>query len=246
MAETKKVAEITAEEKWKKEQEDLFKRFIQLNVNEHTETKNDLTYLSWAWAWQETLKICPTATYEIKHFLDKDNVSRCYQYDPILGYMVFTSVTINGLTREMWLPVMDGANKSMLDHPYKYQVKKYEKDPKNPNGKKVFLGNYEEKSVEQATMFDINKTIMRCLTKNLAMFGLGIYIYAGEDLPIELGEPITAKQMARIRELGIIEPNVCKKFKVNAIEELSFQQAEFVINTKEKALEKEKSAKGDK
>ena len=32
-------------------------------------------------------------------------------------------------------------------------------------------------------MFDINKTIMRCLTKNLAMFGLGLYIYAGEDLP---------------------------------------------------------------
>lgn len=232
MAETKKVAEITAEEKWKKEQEDLFKKFIQLNVNDKTELKNNLTYLSWAWAWQETLKICPTATYDIKHFLDKDGVSRCYQYDPILGYMVFTSVTINGLTRDMWLPVMDGANKSMLDHPYTYIVGKGDKQ--------------YEKSVERATMFDINKTIMRCLVKNLAMFGLGIYIYAGEDLPIEIGEPITAKQMARIRELDIIEPNVCKKFKVNAIEELSFQQAEFVINTKEKALEKEKSAKGDK
>ena len=220
MAETKKVAEMTAEEIWKKEQEDLFKKFIQLNVNEHTETKNSLTYLSWAWAWQETLKICPTATYEIKHFLDRDGVSRCYQYDPILGYMVFTSVTINGLTREMWLPVMDNTNKAMLDHPYQYETR---------NG---------EKTVEQATMFDINKTIMRCLTKNLAMFGLGIYIYAGEDLPIELGEPITASQIARIRELEIIEPNVCKKFKVNSIEELTYQQAEFVIVTKEKSLSK--------
>ena len=236
MTETKKVAEITAEEKWKKEQEDLFKKFIQLNVNEHTETKNDLTYLSWAWAWQETLKICPTAIYEIKNFLDKDGVSRCYQYDPILGYMVFTSVTINGLTREMWLPVMDGANKSMLDHPYTYKVKKYAFN--QATRKKEWTGEYEDKTVEQATMFDINKTIMRCLTKNLAMFGLGIYIYAGEDLPIELGEPITAKQIARIRELEIIEPNVCKKFKVSSIEELSYQQAEFVINTKEKALEK--------
>ena len=37
--------------------------------------------------------------------------------------------------------------------------------------------------VDAATMFDINKTIMRCLVKNLAMFGLGLYIYAGEDLP---------------------------------------------------------------
>lgn len=37
--------------------------------------------------------------------------------------------------------------------------------------------------VGKATMFDINTAIMRCLTKNLAMFGLGLYIYAGEDLP---------------------------------------------------------------
>lgn len=225
MANEKEIAEMTAEQIWKKEQEELFKKFIQLNVNEHTETKNDLTYLSWAWAWQETLKICPTATYEIKHFLDKDGVSRCYQYDPVLGYMVFTSVTINGLTREMWLPVMDGANKAMKHEKYEYVVGKGQ--------------NQYTKCVEAATMFDINKTIMRCLTKNLAMFGCGIYIYAGEDLPIEIGEPITAKQIAKIRELKIIEPNVCKKFKVGSIEELSYQQAEFVINAKEKALEKE-------
>lgn len=225
MANEKEIAEMTAEQIWKKEQEELFKKFVQLNVNEHTELKSNLTYLSWAWAWQETLKICPTATYDIKHFLDKDGVSRCYQFDPNLGYMVFTTVTINGLTREMWLPVMDGANKAMKHEEYEYVVGK---------GDKQYT-----KSVEAATMFDINKTIMRCLTKNLAMFGLGIYIYAGEDLPIELGEPITAKQIERIKELGIIEPNVCKKFKVNSIEELSFQQAEFVINAKEKALEKE-------
>jgi hypothetical protein len=60
---------------------------------------------------------------------------------------------------------MDGANKSMKKVAYTYQTK------------------YGEKSVEAATTFDINKTIMRCLVKNLAMFGMGIYIYAGEDLP---------------------------------------------------------------
>lgn len=245
MAETKtKVVELTAEEKWEKKQEELFKKYIQLNVNDHTEQKNDLTYLSWAWAWQETLKICPTATYEIKHFQDKDGVSRCYQYDPILGYMVFTEVTIDGLTREMWLPVMDGANKAMKDHEYTYKVKKYAFN--QVTRKKEWTGEYEDKVVEQATMFDINKTVMRCLTKNLAMFGLGIYIYAGEDLPIEIGEPISAKQLERIKELNINTLNVCKKFKVNSIEELSYQQAEFAINTKEKALEQEKSAKGDK
>ena len=168
----------------------------------------------------------------------------CRQYDPVLGYMVFTSVTINGLTREMWLPVMDGANKSMLDHPYTYKVKKYEYNPETR--KKEFMGNYDEKQVEQATMFDINKTIMRCLTKNLAMFGLGIYIYAGEDVPIELGEPCTEKQVARMRELKVNEVNVCKKFKKTSIEDLSYQEAEIVINSKEKALAEQNVIKGDK
>ena len=235
---------IEEREKFQKEQKELFKKFVELNVNDHTETKNDLTYLSWAWAWQETLKICPTATYEIVHFCDGNNISRCYQYDPILGYMVFTRVTINGLTREMWLPVMDGANKSMLDHPYTYKVKKYEHNPETR--KKEFMGNYDEKQVEQATMFDTNKTIMRCLTKNLAMFGLGIYIYAGEDVPIELGEPCTEKQVARMRELKVNEVNVCKKFKKTSIEDLSYQEAEIVINSKEKALAEQNVIKGDK
>jgi hypothetical protein len=40
-------------------------------------------------------------------------------------------------------------------------------------------------------MFDINKTLMRCLTKNLAMFGMGLYIYAGEDLPETDSTPAT-------------------------------------------------------
>jgi hypothetical protein len=88
-----------------------------------------------------------------------------YVYDPTTGYMVFTKVTIEGQTHMMWLPVMDGANKAMKVTDYTYATR------------------YGDKTVEAATMFDINKTIMRCLVKNLAMFGLGIYIYAGEDLP---------------------------------------------------------------
>ena len=207
----------------RQEQEELFKKLIQLNVNEHTELKNDLTYLSWAFAWQEFLKVCPDATYEIKQFADKDGVMHSYQYDKTLGYMVFTSITARGLTREMWLPVMDGANKAMKDEPYTYVVGK---------GQNKF-----EKTCEAATMFDINKTIMRCLVKNIAMFGLGLYIYAGEDLPIELGEPITAKQKAKFEELQIIVPNVLKKFRVSSIDDLTYQQAEFVINAKEKSLE---------
>ena len=146
--------------------EELVQHFLKLNVNEHTETKNGLTYLSWAWAWQEVLKVCPTASYELLKFTNKETGTvQPYVTDPVYGVMVFTKVTLLGDTKEMWLPVMDGANKAMKDNPYTYKTK------------------YGEKTVAAATMFDINKAAMRCLVKNLSMFGLGSYIYSGEDLP---------------------------------------------------------------
>ena len=140
----------------------VFEKLSAINVNDKVEKKNGLTYLSWAWAWGEVKKAFPNATYNV---LSDPQTSKPYFYDESLGYMVMTSVTINEETLEMWLPVMDGANKAMIAKPYKYSTR------------------YGDKTVEAATMFDINKTIMRCLTKNLAMFGLGHYIYAGEDIP---------------------------------------------------------------
>ena len=148
-----------------------FEDLLKINVNEHTENKNGLTYLSWTWAWSEFKKQCPKADYEIMKFEN----GLPYVYDENTGYMVFTKATDGNEWKEMWLPVMDGNNKAMLNHHYTYKVKEYK------DGKAT--GNYIEKNVESATMFDINKTIMRCLVKNIAMFGLGIYIYAGEDLP---------------------------------------------------------------
>ena len=64
--------------------------------------------------------------------------------------------------------------------------------------------------VEAATMFDINKSIMRCLVKNLAMFGLGLYIYAGEDLPEEDKEEEKANQL--FQERKNLLKNAIKKY----------------------------------
>lgn len=147
-----------------------FDLLSSINVNDKVEKKSNLTYLSWAWAWAEVKKACPDATYQV---LVDETTNKPYFYDENLGYMVMTEVTIEGETLEMWLPVMDGANKAMMNKPYTYKGNAW------VNGKKVEV----DKTVEAATMFDINKTLMRCLTKNLAMFGLGLYIYAGEDLP---------------------------------------------------------------
>lgn len=155
----------------------VFDRLSAINVNEHVEKKDNLTYLSWAWAWSVTKKECPDASYKILET----------EYDEALGFMCHTNVTIEGQTLEMWLPVMDGKNKSMKKQAYTYTTK------------------YGEKQVEAATTFDINKTLMRCLVKNLAMFGLGIYIFAGEDLPeSESSAPVVAPAKAKPSS-GLIE-----------------------------------------
>ena len=59
--------------------------------------------------------------------------------------------------------------------------------------------------IDNATMFDINKTIMRCLTKNLAMFGLGLYIYAGEDLPEVDNSSEVEELMGKVKDVETLE-----------------------------------------
>lgn len=146
-----------------KEEKNLFEKLYSIDVGEHIEKKNGLNYLSWAYAWAEAKKLFPDINYTIEQFGEN---KLPYIYDENTGYMVFTSVTINGLTHDMWLPVMDGANKARKKKVYTY-------DTKWKKGVRV----------EPATMFDINTAIMRCLVKNIAMFGLGLYIFAGEDIP---------------------------------------------------------------
>lgn len=138
----------------------IFEKLYALNVNEHIEKKEGLSYLSWSYAWAEIKKNYPDANYEI---IKNEKGLPFFESD--VGFFVMTKVTIENLTYEMWLPVMDSKNKAMKKQPYSYTTK------------------YGNKTVEAVSTFDINKAIMRCLVKNLAMFGLGLYIYSGEDLP---------------------------------------------------------------
>jgi hypothetical protein len=145
----------------------MFNALSNLDLSDKCEKRESLTYLSWANAWSEFKSAYPSATYRIL----KNEEGLPYFSDPNLGIMVFTEVTVDDVTHQMWLPVMDSKNKAMKLQPYTYQVW--------DNYKKAYV----EKIVQAATMFDINKTLMRCLVKNLAMFGLGLYIFQGDDLP---------------------------------------------------------------
>lgn len=123
-------------------------RLLKLNVNEHTERKQNLTYLSWAWAWAEALRADPAASFRVHTFTTAQDGSSPVMQINDTG-MVWVDVTLNGRTRTGFLPVMDHRNKP----------------------------------ISEPDAFQVNTAIMRCMTKTLALFGLGLYIYAGEDLP---------------------------------------------------------------
>jgi hypothetical protein len=117
---------------------------LKINVNDHTERKGNLTYLSWAWAWAEVLKIDPAASWVAHEWADRPAM-----FLPDGSAMVKVSVTVKGDTKLCVLPIMDNRNRAI----------------QNPDA------------------FAVNTAIMRCLAKAIAMHGLGLYIYAGEDLP---------------------------------------------------------------
>lgn len=154
----------------------MFNALSNLDLSDKCEKRESLTYLSWANAWSEFKSAYPSATYRIL----KNENGLPYFSDPNLGIMVFTEVTVDDVTHQMWLPVMDSKNKAMKLQPYSYQVW--------DNYKK----SYVDKTVQAASMFDINKTLMRCLVKNLAMFGLGLYIFQGDDLPEKSADDTTS------------------------------------------------------
>lgn len=169
----------------------VFSTLYSVDISESLEKKSNdstLLYIKWGEAWREVKRRYPDATYEILRFGDEQLP---YVYDQKTGYMVFTNVTIEGLTHSMWLCVMDGANKAMKSEPYTYVVGKGERQ--------------REKSVNAADMFDINKTIMRCLVKNLAMHGLGLSLYHGDIMSPEAKEKLeeeAEKERKLIAELN--------------------------------------------
>lgn len=146
----------------------MFDALHSLDLSDKCEKRENLTYLSWANAWAEFKSAYPSATYRI---IKNPNTGLPYFEDPAVGAIVFTEVTVDDVTHEMWLPCMSNGNKALKTQPYTYQVwDNYKKQ-------------YVDKNVPALDMMAVNKTLMRCLTKNLSMFGLGLYIYAGDDLP---------------------------------------------------------------
>lgn len=145
-----------------------FDKLNAINVNDKTEKKGHLTYLSWSWAWAEVKKLYPDATYS---YYRSPETNLPFSFKEGVGGFCHTSVTIQGETLEMWLPIMDNRNQA----------------------------------VREPSATQVNNTLMRCLTKNLAMHGLGLYIYAGEDLPHMSDEEIIQSSKSNTKKKETIE-----------------------------------------
>ena len=183
----------------------MFNALSNLDLSDKCEKRESLTYLSWANAWSEFKSAYPSATYRIL----KNENGLPYFSDPNLGIMVFTEVTVDDVTHQMWLPVMDSKNKAMKLTPYTYQVW--------DNYKKSFV----EKTVQAASMFDINKTLMRCLVKNLAMFGLGLYIFQGDDLPEKSTDDTPQQQQMQRPVQQAVDPLAGIKNAINSANDVT-------------------------
>lgn len=147
--------------------DNYFVKLNNINVNDKTEQKGTLTYLSWAFAWGEVKKLFPDATYTIY-----ENTQGWNYHTDGKTCWVKTGVTVNGIEHIEYLPVMDHKNNSI--------------------------------PADKVSSFDVNKAIQRSLTKAVARHGLGLYIYAGEDLPesdkAEEEAQKAAEQMEKLRQ----------------------------------------------
>ena len=178
----------------------LFQQLNSMNVNDHVEKKQGLSYLAWSYAHQELMKIDPN--YEMKiHEYPHPEVANEQYFVPYLaspeGYSVTVSITLKGLTKTETLPVLDFKNKSV--------------------------------QYKQADMLQINKTYKRAFVKAAALHGIGLYIYHGEDAPDEsenlrqelMNEIQRFTDLLTVKGTEITPDEVKQKFQIGDISKLS-------------------------
>ena len=181
-----------------------FNELNNINVNDHVEQKNGLSYLSWAWAWAELKKKYPLSFYTIY----EDSRGLNYFTDGTTAYVKTGVTVVDGemsLEHIEYLPIMNLRNKSI--------------------------------PLDEITSFDVNKSIQRSLTKAVARHGLGLYIYAGEDLPEEEKankKPLSDEILAECKELGIDLANVAKYLK-KSVEALTEEEVRVCVERKKRS-----------
>lgn len=154
----------------------VFETLSKIDVSGHVETINmrkgpALKYVSWAWAWNMVKSVYPAATRTIEEYPE-------YQFDKETGRWYATG--------------------QMLDYritPAGCEVKVTVDIEGEKYSERLYVMDMRNQPVMNPNISQINKTQQRCLVKALAMAGLGLNLYAGEDLP--MGDANEADQRKR-------------------------------------------------
>ncbi len=177
----------------------IYAKLSQVDMSNHIKSVQNQRFVSWSSQWGTLLKHYPEATFEVfeNQVGDPFTVS-------IVGIMVKVSVTIEGLTRTINYPVLNSSNKALKVEPYEYETKR------------------GINKVAAATTFDINSSIVRALTKCIALFGLSLYVYQDELQP-EI-ETVSSTQLQaitdKIKERGLSLKEVTEEWQLSKISHL--------------------------
>lgn len=138
----------------------VYETLSKIDVKPFLEKKNGLDYLSWSKAWGLAKSAYPDINYEVTEYPEYVLTQQGYVST---GRMVDYRATQAGVEVEVTVKIKNE----------KYSSKLYVMNSKN-----------KSIPINKATLFEINKTQLRALVKALAFAGLGLSVYAGEDLPI--------------------------------------------------------------
>ena len=156
-----------------------FEKLNSININDKIKTKMNLSYLSWAYAWGELLSNYPNAFMTI-YTRTLDTTETVVQEDKDNH---ITKTTVTKHTQE--IPYFTDGRSCFVKVGVTIEGTEYvEYYP-------IMGLKNDAIRATSVTMTDVNKALQRAFVKACARHGLGLYIYAGEDMPeVEKNAPV--------------------------------------------------------
>lgn len=174
--------------------ESVFETLSKIDVSDHTKvikTKKgfDPKYVSWSWAWNYVKSHYPdTPTPKFEKFPEMVLKTRLQEYNTKFGKKYKKVVDSWEMTGRA-VPYLTTTTGTMVTCTVQVDGNDYTES--------LYVMDNSNNAVVDPDQAQINKTQKRCLVKALAMAGLGLNLYAGEDLPMsDMSEQDKKKQEA--------------------------------------------------
>lgn len=202
-------------------EENVFEHFSKMDVSDHVEKKMGLSYLSWAWAW---------------------TIIKSYDYDAKREYTKFDEL-MNGQCTGRTVDYMKTDTGTYVE--CTLTIKGHSET------ETLFVMDYKNKAVINPDQAQINKAKQRCFVKAAALFGLGLNLYAGEDLPVasedKPQQPAKAKATTRkpaqqktpAKKPDELEAkrDLIKRYYAGAVEQLGKENADIAFKKAQDTLQ---------